>query len=204
MPEAPPVVWVIDDDDAMRKSLRFMLDDAGFTVHTMPTARSFLDAYRPAEHECVIADLRLPELDGLELVRELRARGMDVPVVMLSGHATVRSAVSAMHLGVVDFLEKPVGRGVLLGRVAEAVRLSGPTRQQSREAAAVRGKLATLSPRERELLGLVVEGHTSKQIARHVHLAEKTVANNRARLMEKMGAVNAADLVRMAVMADGR
>lgn len=192
-----PVVWVVDDDEAMRQSLRYLLYDAGLVVRTAASAEAFLDEYEPAQHECVVLDLRLPEIDGLELIRRMRQRNMEIPVVMLSGYGTVRSAVSAMHLGVVDFLEKPVGREILLDRINQALRDAAEARRRAREASTIQDRLATLTQRERELLDRIITGLGNKQIARELHIAEKTVANHRARLMDKMNAVNAADLVRM-------
>jgi FixJ family two-component response regulator len=204
MAAARPLIWVVDDDDAMRRSLRFMLDHAGYDVKTAESAEAFFEAWKPGALACLIVDLQLPRANGLELVEQLRATGAQTPVIMLSGHGTIPSAVEAMRLGALDFMEKPVARDRMLERVRQCVAQAEQKQQEWNELAKVRERLATLTPRERELLDLIVAGRSNKQIAGDLHIAEKTVANHRARLMEKMGALNAADLARMVVAASGK
>lgn len=201
MADGRPHVWVIDDDEAMRRSLRFMLDHAGLDVRTAASAEEFFDTWEPSRAGCLVVDLQLPEATGLQLVERLREMGAQVPVVILSGHGTIPSAVEAMRLGAIDFLEKPVSRDVLLDRVRRGIAVAAEQQRRWNEAALVRDRVASLTGRERDLLDLIVRGRSNKQIAAELHIAEKTVANHRARLMEKMQALNAADLVRMVVEA---
>jgi two-component system, LuxR family, response regulator FixJ len=201
MEAARPTIWIVDDDPAMRKSLRFLFAEAGYASQSCESPRAFLDEFKPDAPGCLILDLQMTDSNGLELARELRRQGVEIPIIVLSGHATVRHAVEAMRLGAVDVLEKPAPRDLLLQRVAEALERDAEQRRRGGEAAAARVRLRTLTPRERELLDLIVAGRSNKQIGAELHIAEKTVANHRARLMEKMRAVNAADLVRMVLAA---
>ncbi len=194
-------VWIVDDDEGMRRSLRLMFIQAGFRVRAYPGATEFLDEFERGVADCLILDLDMPEVDGLTLAKRLRDQGADLPIIMLSGHGTIRSAVRAMQLGAMDFLEKPADPEALIRRVADTLRRDAADRERRQEAEQVRRRLDLLTPRERELLELIVEGLANKQIALRLNIAEKTVANHRARLMEKMGAVNAADLARMVVEA---
>lgn len=194
-------VWVIDDDDGMRKSLRLMLADAGHEVRVAAAPHEFFEAYKPSRAECLILDLNLPEMNGLQLIAELRSQGIHIPVIMLTGYGSVPQAVRAMKLGVVDFLEKPAERDLLLQRVRQALQQSTQTQAQLGELYGIQQRIALLTPRERELLDMIVSGKSNKQIAAELYISEKTVANHRARLMEKMEALNAADLARMVVAA---
>jgi two-component system response regulator FixJ len=197
------LVWLVDDDDALRRSLAFTLEQAGAKVRLFSSPVDFLDEYEPVEEECLVLDLQMPQMSGLELATELRRRGYVIPIVMISAHGDIPSTVQAMRLGAIDFLEKPLRREALLSRVKEAVARSAGQQQKRDEHAAIRQRLNGLSRRERELLELIVAGKANKQIAADLHIAEKTVANHRARLMDKTGATNAADLVRMVMEVGG-
>lgn len=203
MHDRDSVIWLVDDDDALRRSLAFTLESAGGKVKLFASPLEFLDHYTPHDAECLVLDLQMPKLNGLEVVRRLRDQGYVIPVVMISGHGDIPSTVAAMRLGAVDFLEKPVGREALIQRVREAVKLSAGQQDKRDAQAAVRSRIDSLSRRERELLEHIIAGQSNKQIAYALHIAEKTVANHRARLMDKMEAGNAADLVRMVMEAGG-
>ena len=196
MTPPPATVYVVDDDAAMRASLEFMFTGTGLQVEAYASAETFLAAWRPERHGCLILDLRMPGMSGHELHRHLNALGRHVPVIVLTGHGDVPAAVGEMKMGAFDFLTKPVNREVLLQRVREALDADHAQNRQHEEAAAFRQRLATLSPRELEVMDHVAQGQANKEIARQLGLSERTVANHRAHLSHKLGTANAADLVR--------
>ena len=192
----PPKVFVVDDDSAMRDSLAFMFTATGVPVETHASAESFLAVAQPELRGCLVLDLRMPRMSGLELHRQLRSQGVRLPVIILTAHGDVPTAVDEMKLGAFDFLAKPVNRDRLLRRVREALDADRTRQQQDDETADLRRKLATLSPRELQVMDRVAQGHANKKIAFELGLSERTVANHRAHLMEKIGGGNTADLVR--------
>jgi len=191
-----PCVFVVDDDAPVRDSLRWLLESAGLRVHTYADAEEFLDAVRPDWCGCVVADVRLPGLSGLDLQRELGALGIHLPVVLISGHATVTLAVQAMKGGALDFIEKPLGDGRILDSVQRA--LEEDRRWRSRRNRHVRFalQLAQLSRRERRVLELLAAGKTPRAIAAELGLSEETLGAYRSRIQEKMGVHNEAALIR--------
>lgn len=201
------VVHVVDDDESARESLAFLLEAADFEVVSHPSALALLDALPLDGAGCVITDMRMPDMTGLELVRELNARGCRVPILMITGHGDIPLAVEAMRAGVVDFIEKPFGEARILDAVARALEAgsaqTAPTAPPSDEAAVVRQRLATLSERERQVLDGVVDGHPNKVIARDLGISPRTVEIYRAKLMAKMQADNLAALVRMTLSTRG-
>jgi two-component system response regulator FixJ len=199
------VVHVVDDDESARESLAFLLEAADFTVVSHASALALLDALPLDGAGCVITDMRMPDMTGLELVRELNARGARVPILMITGHGDIPLAVEAMRAGVVDFIEKPFGEARILDAVARALE-AGPSpasAQVSDDTAQVRQRLETLSERERQVLEGVVEGHPNKVIARDLGISPRTVEIYRAKLMAKMQADNLAALVRMTLSTRG-
>ena len=197
----PPTVYVVDDDPAMRDSLAFMFTGTGLRVETYASAEAFLEALPAGAQGCLILDLRMPGMSGHELHRRLNALGRHPPVIMLTGHGDVPSAVSEMKLGAIDFLTKPVHRDVLLQRVRDAMDADRSLRRQVGEVEDIHRRLATLSPRELEVMDHVVQGQANKEIARQLGLSLRTVANHRAHLSHKLGTNNAADLVRKLSLA---
>ena len=193
------VVHVVDDDESARESLAFLLEAADFTVVSHASALALLDALPLDGAGCVITDMRMPDMTGLELVRELNARGCRTPIIMITGHGDIPLAVEAMRAGVVDFIEKPFGEARILDALARALEAGPPpaTAQASDEATLVRQRLETLSERERQVLDGVVDGHPNKVIARDLGISPRTVEIYRAKLMAKMHADNLAALVRM-------
>lgn len=193
-------VHVIDDDAGLREALAFLFEVNGVEAEFHVSADAFLEAL-PVAPGCVLTDVRMPGRTGIELVQELRARGVDLPVVVMTGHGDVPLAVEAMKAGVVDFIEKPFGDDVLLGAVRSALdrlKSDGGTEEERQSAEA---RLAGLSPRERDVLDGVVAGKPNKVIAFELEISPRTVEIYRANLMTKTGARNIAELMRIALAA---
>ena len=193
-----PIVFVIDDDDSVRRSLERLLRSVGLDVQTFSTARDFLDQGLPDRPCCVVLDLRLPGPSGLELQESLIRAGHDVPIIFISGHADVPSSVHAIKAGAVDFLQKPFSDQALLDIIHGALRRDRAARQERAEIAGIRLRFDTLTPRERDVLALVIQGRLNKQIAGDLGISEKTVKFHRGRVMEKTQAGSVAELVRQA------
>lgn len=194
------VVFVVDDDDAVRTGLEALLSVKGFAVRGFDSAEAFLQSLPRDVDGCVLADVRMPGMSGLELQRELIMRDIGLPVVIITGHGDIPMAVSAIKAGAVDFIEKPFDAPVILAAVDEALRRSpGSAQNLARDREAFAQRLQQLSPREREVMELVVGGHPNKVIAHRLGIALRTVEIHRARIMEKTGARNLSELVRMVV-----
>lgn len=197
-----PTVFLVDDDPGMRKSTGMLLQAANLPCEVFESAADFMRAVRPETPGCLLLDLHMPEMNGLQLIEQLRAADVHMPILMVSGAGTVSLAVEGMKLGAVDFLEKPVDHQVLLQKVQTALRQDADRRLTLGNVSEIRVRLAQLTGREREVLRLLIDGLANKQVAATLGLSVKTVENHRARLMEKTGALNAADLVRMALQAE--
>ena len=195
------LVHVIDDDEAMRDSLAFLLDSAGFASRTYDSALQFLSQAQDLTSGCVVTDIRMPEMSGLELVRRLTEMGIPLPVVVITGHGDVPLAVEAMKAGVVDFLEKPFDDEALLAAVRSALDSAAMTDQRTEERRRFETMLAGLSPREQEVLHGVVAGKLNKIIAFELGISQRTVEVYRANVMTKTGAASLSELVRMALLA---
>lgn len=191
-------VALIDDDDSVRRALARRLRVAGYDVEAFVSAKVFLEGGAGNGAACIVTDLQMPGMSGLELQSSLANAGGDVPIVFITGHGDVATSVTAMRGGAVHFLPKPFSDADFLGAVAEAVKLGEVRAGERLAAAAVRRAYATLTSREREVLALVVEGLMNKVIADRLGAAEKTIKVHRGRVMDKMGARSVADLVRMA------
>ena len=194
------IVHVIDDDEALRNSLAFLLRSADLEVMSHSSAAAFLDALPLKGLTCIITDVRMPGLTGIDLLRRVRELGIEVPVIVITGHGDVPLAVEAMRFGAVDFLEKPFDDEILLQSVRAALRQQAGTAKRQSERAEIEGRLATLSPRERDVLGGLVAGRANKQIAFELGISPRTVEIYRANLMDKMQAGSLSDLVRMALI----
>ena len=200
MPSEKGFVHVIDDDEALRESLAFLLRTANIEVRTYPSAAAFLDALPDARASCVITDVRMPGMSGIDLLRRLQELKIGMPVIVITGHGDVPLAVEAMKIGALDFLEKPFDDEVLLTSVRSALmRQDGETKRHT-ERAEIESKLAALSNRERDVLGGLVAGRANKQIAYDLGISPRTVEIYRANLMNKMQAGSLSDLVRMALI----
>jgi two-component system response regulator FixJ len=194
-------VHVIDDDEAVRHSLEFLLRSARIEVKTYENALAFL-ADRPATKSgCVVTDIRMPEMTGLDLMRKLRELNATLPVIVITGHGDIPLAVEAMKLGAVDFFEKPFNDDALLAAVQSSLSKNTDDNRRDVEHAAIAEKLAALSKREREVLEGLVNGHQNKTIAYDLGISPRTVEIYRANLMTKMNATSLSDLVRMALLA---
>jgi two-component system response regulator FixJ len=194
-------VHVIDDDEAVRQSLKFLLETAGIDVRTHLSAADFLQVAREVETACIITDVRMPEIDGIELLHRLRNLKVDVPVIVITGHGDVRLAVEAMKLGAADFLEKPFDDEALLASVRSAIGRSDRDHQRQSERAEIESRLATLSRRERDVLDGLVAGQANKQIAFDLGISPRTIEIYRANVMTKMKATSLSDVVRMALIS---
>ena len=198
---ARPIVRVIDDDPAMRDSLDFLLGSAGFCVELFDSAEAFLVASLPPSGGCVLTDIRMGGLDGLELLARLRETRRDIPVIVMTGHGDVPLAVKAMKLGAVDFVEKPFDADALVAAVQAALASgSGPAAAPT-PSPEFSSRLASLSHREQQVLQGLIDGRTNKEIARSFDLSPRTVEVYRAKLMTKMQAGNISELVRFAIKA---
>lgn len=193
------VVHVIDDDEAMRDSLAFLLDTAGLKARTYDSARQFLAAVDTAPAGVIVTDIRMPEMSGLELVRRLKSTGCTYPVIMITGHGDVPLAVEAMKAGVVDFLEKPFDEDSLLAAIRTAQHPPEALNEDP-ERERVRAILDSLSPREHEVLDGVVEGKLNKVIAHELGISPRTVEVYRANVMSKTGARGLSELIRMVLL----
>jgi two-component system response regulator FixJ len=195
------VVHLIDDDEAVRHSMAFLLTTVGLAVRVYESADQFLTALGSLQPGCIISDVRMPGMDGLALQRKLRAEGIGLPVIIITGHGDVAMAVEAMKAGAIDFLEKPFDDELLLTAIGSALDQYGKTGVRETEIGLIRQRLETLSPREREVLDGLVAGLPNKTIAYDLKLSPRTVEVHRANVMTKMQAGSLSDLVRMTLIA---
>jgi two-component system, LuxR family, response regulator FixJ len=194
-------VFVIDDDEAMRDSLEFLLGTANFDVTLFESAQHFLDALAGVDFGCVVSDVRMPGIDGIELLKRLKASHSTLPVVIMTGHGDVPLAVEAMKLGAVDFLEKPFEDDRLIGMIDAALRRAECSAQSEAVTADIAARIATLSPRERQVMDGLIAGLSNKMIARDYDISPRTIEVYRANVMTKMQAGSLSELVRLALRA---
>jgi FixJ family two-component response regulator len=190
------LVYVVDDDDAFRDSLRWLLESAGYRVALFASAERFLASYRAGDGVCLLLDVRMSGLTGIELQAELNRRADAIPIIFLTGHGDVPMAVEAVKKGAYDFVEKPFANTRLLALIEQVAALDAPARHERAERCSAAARLGTLTEREREVLELVSVGRRNKQIADDLGISVKTVEVHRARAMEKMGAASIAEVVR--------
>jgi two-component system response regulator FixJ len=193
------MVFIVDDDDAVRNSLRLLVKSVGLPASTAKSAQEFLENYDPGHPGCLILDVRMPGMSGMELQQQLNVRGAVIPVIFITGHGDIPMAVEAMQQGAFDFLQKPFRDQDLIDRIQRALEKDAANREELTQRSRIRERLGTLTPREREVLGLVTSGKPNKVIAADLGLSQRTVEIHRSRVMEKMGAASLAQLVRMAL-----
>ena len=190
-------VYVVDDDEAMRDSLRWLLESAGYRVASYPSAERFLSGFRDGTSSCLVLDVRMPGLTGLELQQELNRRGARLPIIFITGHGDVPMAVDALKNGAFHFLEKPFQGEKLLELIEQAASIGCPADAERAQRRCAAARLATLTQREREVMDLVVRGRKNRQIAEALGISVKTVEAHRARAMEKMDVTSVAELVQV-------
>jgi FixJ family two-component response regulator len=198
-----PTVFIVDDDEGARNSLRFLLKSVGLPGETFASAQEFLAAYCPEQPGCLVLDVRMPGMSGLELQQELNRRGAVIPVVFVTGHGDVPMAVEAIQQGAFDFVQKPYREQELLDRIQRALVKDRANRAALEERDRIRARLASLTPREREVMALMTRGKPNKVMAAELGLSQRTVEIHRAHVMEKSGASSIAQLVRMALDSEG-
>jgi FixJ family two-component response regulator len=197
MQQQAPTVFVVDDDEGVRNSLRFLLKSVGLPARALASAGEFLESYQPSQPGCLVLDVRMPGMSGLELQQQLNLRGAVIPVIFITGHGDIPMAVEAMQQGAFDFLQKPFRDQDLIDRIQRALERDGRNRAALDEHARIRERLDSLTPREREVLALMTRGKPNKIMAAELGLSQRTVEIHRARVMEKSGAASLAQLVRM-------
>jgi len=195
------VIYVVDNDDAFRDSLCWLLESAGHTVAAYADAESFLGALDPLQHGCLVLDIRMPGMSGLELQDELKRHGNPLPIIFVTGHGDVPMAVSTVKKGAAEFIEKPFDDRALLGLVENALTLDAGLRREQARRMSVATRIATLTQREREIMQYVVAGKMNKTIADELCISIKTVEAHRAKVMLKMGVDSVAQLVQLALEA---
>jgi len=195
--DGAPVAFVVDDDDSIRTLWRWLMESNGIAVRTFATAAEFIDAYPPDAPGCLVLDLELPGMSGLELQEYLKLKGVEIPIVIVTGHGDVPSAVSAIKGGAVDFIEKPFSYREVLSIIRGAFRRDAEIRGKRMERQNVSGRIAALTEREREVLRRVIEGKPNKIIADELDISMKTVEFHRSKMMEKMGVGSVAELVQV-------
>ena len=203
MKDRAPIVYIVDDDDAIRAALRLLLKSIGLAATTLPSAHEFLTSYSPQQPGCLILDVRMPGMSGLELQQQLNLRGAIIPVIFITGHGDVPMAVEAMQQGAFDFLQKPFRDQDLIDRIQRALAKDQADRVQLRERDRIKERMESLTAREREVLDLVTSGKPNKIMAADLGVSQRTVEIHRSRVMEKMGASSLAQLVRMVLDIQG-
>jgi FixJ family two-component response regulator len=204
MNQRSATVFIVDDDDAVRSSLRLLLKSVGLAAVAYGSARDFLAAWDPDQPGCLVLDVRMPSMSGLELQEELNRRGAIVPVIFITGHGDIPMAVEAMQHGAFDFLQKPFRDQDLIDRIQRAIERDARNRAQLLEKDKIRARYTSLTPREREVLALVTAGKANKVMAGDLGVSQRTVEIHRARVMEKMEASSLAQLVRMVMDLEPR
>lgn len=203
MQQQPPTVFVVDDDEGVRNSLRFLLKSVGLATRVLASASEFLEVYKAAQPGCLVLDVRMPGMSGLELQQQLNLRGAVIPVIFITGHGDIPMAVEAMQQGACDFLQKPFRDQDLIDRIQRALERDAHSRAALEQHSKIRERLEALTPREREVLMLMTRGKPNKIMAADLGVSQRTVEIHRARVMEKSGAASLAQLVRMVMDLEG-
>ena len=202
MKATAPIVYIVDDDEAVRGSLRMLMRSVGLQAQALGSAREFLDAYDRRQSGCLVLDVRMPGMSGMELQQQLNQRGATIPVIFISGHGDVPMAVEAMQHGAFDFLQKPFRDQELLDRVQRALARDAQSRASLAAGAQIRERIESLTPRELQVMQLVTQGKANKVVGATLGVSQRTVEIHRAHVMEKMHARSLAELVRMVLDAE--
>jgi two-component system response regulator FixJ len=197
MPDPAPTIFVVDDDEGVRNSLRFLLKSVGLATHTLASAGEFLEVYSPKQPGCLVLDVRMPGMSGLELQQQLNLRGAVIPVIFITGHGDIPMAVEAMQHGACDFLQKPFRDQDLIDRIQRALERDARNRAALAQHDHIQARFNSLTPREQDVLRLMTRGMPNKVMAAELGVSQRTVEIHRARVMEKSGAASLAQLVRM-------
>ena len=198
-PDRSPTTYVVDDDESIRTLWRWLMESNGIAVRTFATAAEFIESYRSGDAGCLVLDLKLPGMSGLELQEYLHGRDIEIPIVFVTGHGDVPAAVSALKGGAVDFIQKPFSYKDVLLVIEKAFESDAKIREKRMRQSRIAGRLATLTEREQEVLQRVIEGKPNKIIAAELDISMKTVEFHRAKVMEKMGVTSVAELVQFAM-----
>jgi two-component system, LuxR family, response regulator FixJ len=193
-------VFVVDDDAAVRQGLRFLLRASGYTVEAFPSALSFLADYDPRRGGCLLLDVQMPRMTGLELQQQLNLRGWRIPVIFITGHGTISLAIAAIKAGAFDFIEKPLREEALLECIERSMRRTDTLHEERLERVQLEARAATLTTRERQVFELVAAGEPNKVIGRQLGISFRTVELHRAHIIEKLHARSLSDLIRMAII----
>jgi FixJ family two-component response regulator len=197
MKRSEPVVFVVDDDEAVRDSLSMLMRSVGLAVETYPSALEFLDRFDASRTGCLVLDVRMPGMSGIELQERLAAKKATLPIIFVTGHGDVPMAVQALRTGAVDFIQKPFSDQALLDRIQQALAQHVREQEEASRKSTIRERIARLTPREKEVMQMVADGKANKVIAADLGVSERTVEIHRARVMEKMLASSLPDLVKM-------
>jgi two-component system response regulator FixJ len=197
-----PVVYLVDDEFAIRDSLTLLIESTGQTVRSYESAEDFLNNYNPDQPGCLLLDVRMPLMTGHELQAELLNRGINIPIIFISGHADIADSAKAFRSGAVDFLEKPFDNDVLLERINEAIKKDIAFREEYVKKRRIQDRIDHLTTREKEVLGLIVKSHSNKESAKILNISNRTVDVHRASIMEKMQAENVAELITMVMYCE--
>ncbi len=197
-----PHVYIVEDDDAVRESLQLVLESVGYKTRTFASANAFLESYDSELAGCLVLDIRMPGMNGMELQRKLNERNSILPVIFVTGHGDVPMAVEAMQQGALDFVQKPYREQELLEKIERAFAIDRANRESLQQRQQIAGRLDSLTPRELDVLRLMIEGKANKVIAIDLDISQRTVEIHRARVMEKLEANSLAHLVRMVMAVD--
>jgi two-component system response regulator TtrR len=198
-----PTAYVVDDDESIRTLWRWLMESNGIAVRTFATAAEFIESYRNGDAGCLVLDLKLPGMSGLELQEYLNREDIEIPIVFVTGHGDVPAAVSAIKGGAIDFIQKPFSHREVLAIIEKAFQRDAENREKRAQRSRIAGRLATLTEREREVLQRVIEGKPNKIIAAELDISMKTVEFHRAKVMEKMDVTSVAELVQFAMQQSG-
>jgi len=197
--QQPPIAYVVDDDESIRALWRWLMESNGIAVRTFAAAAEFIESYRNGDAGCLVLDLKLPGMSGLELQEYLNRKDIEIPIVFVTGHGDVPAAVSAIKGGAIDFIQKPFSYRDVLSVIEKAFERDAKIREKRTRRSLIAGRLASLTDREREVLQRVIDGKQNKVIARELDISVKTVEFHRAKMMEKAGVHSVAELVQIAM-----